>query len=495
MNLAVRLDEALKTPSSPSFSIYVARSAEAAQKDLAVRNFDAVVAEPRSVRQTCLQLINLVRKARPECAIALICDDFSDESESLAALSLGAQYCASVSSLRPEEFAASLKAAIARQQFINSTIKKYRRDDSRPPENDLLASLNYGVRTTLTSIAGMGELLLKTPLSEEQKEYADIISKSCSQLLKSLNDALTGFKTEQEKTPVCGAADGVPPPPRAAAETAKNIGWGENFTVLVTEDNLFNQKLIQSFLTKKGVTSIETAMNGMECVEIYKNKKISAVIMDCQMPVMDGMSAARAIREYEKEAGKSRVPIIALTADTIEGTREKCLANGMDDYLTKPIDFDRLYDKLARIALVEKRTATAPGTPPAAENGPGEPPQGQVFDPRLIEDLKKLQVPGRPSIIGQLFGIYLSETGAKIENLKKAVAEKNPEAVKHVAHNLKSSTANVGGVRLSAIFKSMELKAKTNDLEGLESMVEAVEANYRLLAEKLTQFLENKERP
>ena len=334
INLAARIDSSIKASARQNFSIYMAVNAESAGKDLADRKFDAVIAEPLSLKLTCAQMIDAVKKIRPECALILIGDEFRDENEALAALGNGVQHCIPKSDYRAEEFPALVTAAISRQHFINSTAGG--RPEAEKRAKDLLAALNYDIRTALTSIAGMNELLQKTALSEEQKEYADIMDQSCAQLLKTFRDAMETSKTDAFPA----RRERCDPRPENHARPAPSFGDG--FCVLVTEDNSFNQKLIGSFLIKKGFRNIEAAFNGEQCVAIYKKKNISAIIMDCQMPVMDGLSAARQIREYEKTSGRKRVPIIALTADTIDGTRENCIKNGMDEYITKPIDFERL---------------------------------------------------------------------------------------------------------------------------------------------------------
>lgn len=486
INLAVRIDESIKASGRQAFSIYMAVNAESARKDLDARKFDAVIAEPLSLKLTCAQTIDTVKKIRPESALILIGDEFRDETETLAALGNGAQCCVLKSDLRAEEFVALVNASISRQRFINSMAHGY--PEAEKTCQKILAAMNYDIRTALTSIVGMNELLQKTPLSGEQKEYAGIIDSSCEQLLKTFRDAMEISKTAAFSARPERSDSPSKEPARPAAS------FGEDFRILVTEDNSFNQKLIRSFLIKKGFNNIEEAFNGEQCVAIYKSGHISAIIMDCQMPLLDGLSAARQIREYEKTNGRKRVPIIALTADTIEGTRENCIKNGMDDYITKPIDFERLYGLLAQFASgAPLETAPPPPAPAAFNQAGGEPPEA-IFDLKAIENLKKLQVPGRPDIIGQLFDIYLAETSAKIDALKKAIAEKNQESIRHIAHNLKSSTANVGGARLSAIFKSLEIRAKNNEIDGLENFIGLVETNYGLLNEKLAQFKENKER-
>ncbi|HOT75939.1 MAG TPA: response regulator, partial [Candidatus Wallbacteria bacterium] len=306
----------------------------------------------------------------------------------------------------------------------------------------------------------------------------------------------SGEERAQDVTPSETAADIKTPAP--ACETIFN--FGENFSVLITEDNSFNQKLIHSFLIKKGVKKIEIAANGEECFNICKRQHIPVVIMDCQMPVMDGLTSAALIREYERSAGRPRCAIIALTADTVYGTREKCIRAGMDDYLTKPIDFDLLYGKLVKIAACgnsknwsdDKMNKEEPLQQEKSEIIKNE-NEDLIFDPKLISDLKKLQIPGKPDIICQLFTIYLKETSAKIESLKEALREGAADSIRHIAHNLKSSTANVGGVRLSAIFKKLENKAKNNETENLETFIPEIDSNYKSLNEKLRQLIDGKE--
>ncbi len=197
------------------------------------------------------------------------------------------------------------------------------------------------------------------------------------------------------------------------------------------------------------------------------------------MPVMDGFEAAKLIREHEKKHGMSRTPILALTADYVNETRVKCFEAGMDGFLTKPIDFERLYNKLINL------------TNDGIDNDSKD--KDDMFDFSRIAELKKLQLPGKADIVSQLFDMYLKEAGLKIEKLKKAAGDGDAGSLRMIAHNLKSSTLSVGGVRLSALFKALENKAKNNDLNDIEAFIEKIDENYKRLEEKLKQMLENKE--
>lgn len=117
--------------------------------------------------------------------------------------------------------------------------------------------------------------------------------------------------------------------------------------VLLAEDNPFNQELVIELLadTRYAVTVAE---NGAEALDLYKRGHYHLVLMDCQMPVMDGLEASREIRRYEQESGRPRTPIVAVTANVATTDRQACLAVGMDDYLAKPFDLDVFLDTLER---------------------------------------------------------------------------------------------------------------------------------------------------
>ncbi|GIV06122.1 MAG: hypothetical protein KatS3mg016_1697 [Fimbriimonadales bacterium] len=127
--------------------------------------------------------------------------------------------------------------------------------------------------------------------------------------------------------------------------------------VLVAEDNYVNQKVIRRTLEKWGV-AVEIAENGQQALEWLARAPFHLVLMDCQMPVMDGYEATQRIRAYEATRGL-HIPIIALTANALEGDREKCLECGMDDYLSKPINPDLLWNKLVQWGVEKMRSSDA----------------------------------------------------------------------------------------------------------------------------------------
>lgn len=125
--------------------------------------------------------------------------------------------------------------------------------------------------------------------------------------------------------------------------------------ILVAEDNIMNQKLITTILSKCGI-SFRLVENGLDAVNLYQTQNFKMILMDCQMPEMDGFVATKRIREYEKVSDKPRIPIIALTANAMKGDRDRCIENGMDDFLSKPFRMNEL------ISIIEQWNKTHGGT-------------------------------------------------------------------------------------------------------------------------------------
>lgn len=128
----------------------------------------------------------------------------------------------------------------------------------------------------------------------------------------------------------------------------------EDITVLVAEDNEVNQKIIRTILDKNGYT-YRIVENGVAALELYQNEKFKVILMDCQMPEMDGLTAATKIREIEKKMNWTRIPIVALTANAMKGDREKCLESGMDDFLSKPFRMAELLSLLNKWTIAQGR--------------------------------------------------------------------------------------------------------------------------------------------
>ncbi|HKS38025.1 MAG TPA: response regulator [Verrucomicrobiae bacterium] len=235
----------------------------------------------------------------------------------------------------------------------------------------------------------------------------------------------------------------------------------KNVRVLVAEDNAVNQKVAVQQLRKLGYTA-DVVGNGMEVLETLEKIPYDVVLMDCQMPVLDGYDAARHIRQREKErAGGSHLRIIAMTANAMEGDREKCLEAGMDDFVTKPVRIEDLANALERVPV-----ASTPAPKPAAEYA--------TVSGAALDRLRDLRVPGQPDPLAEIIDLFIEQTPELLAALENACSELNLDALKKTAHTLKGSAGNVGAEQLAALSRELELAIKQGTASAARSLVSRI---------------------
>jgi CheY-like chemotaxis protein len=198
---------------------------------------------------------------------------------------------------------------------------------------ELLRRLSHDLRTPMTNVLGSTELLLESELDTAQRLAAENVHRSGRDLLDVVDRLLAAHKIGKSAPPSSGEFKAAP---RVSA-----ILSGRR--ILLAEDNAFNRALIERVLEPMGCV-VDSAGSGSEAVKLFKPGRYDLVLMDCQMPEMDGMTAARHIRRLE--AGKCRVPVVAVTAGTVSGARRACVDAGMDDFLAKPFSLARLRKKV-----------------------------------------------------------------------------------------------------------------------------------------------------
>ncbi|MCK5070325.1 MAG: response regulator [Desulfocapsa sp.] len=271
-----------------------------------------------------------------------------------------------------------------------------------------------------------------------------------------------------------------------------------NFCVLVAEDNETNQEVAVRMLEKLGC-KVTLVVDGLEAVEAVAEKSFDAVFMDCQMPVMDGYQATAAIRIREaKKDGVKHIPIIALTANALEGDREKCLAAGMDNYISKPFKqeeivrvFERLlhgektFESTGNISMEHEKNQSLLGENMDLEKES----TASVIDQNALSALRNLQMPGKPDILKRVINAYLSSTAPLIETLKEAQPVEDIEEVQNSAHTLKSSSANVGAMKLSELCKCLEMNCRNNTLDDVIPLISSIESEFILVNEALKKEL------
>jgi CheY-like chemotaxis protein len=258
--------------------------------------------------------------------------------------------------------------------------------------------------------------------------------------------------------------------------------------ILLAEDNTVNQKLALRLLERMGYRA-DVVANGLEVLEALQRQRYDVILMDVQMPEMDGLEASRTI--HEGWPAEQHPRIVAMTANAMQGDREECLAAGMDDYLTKPIQIKALQEALERIGLwarVHRRPTsplspvqTAPLTLEAEEQAELDP----ALDPTVLAELRQFQGEGELDIVQELAVAFQSETPPLLETLRQAVAEGQPEQLRRAAHNLKGSSHNLGALTMAALSAELETLGKSGTVAGAAGLVTRLEQEYQRVCRAL----------
>ncbi|NPA95668.1 MAG: PAS domain S-box protein [Thermodesulfobacteria bacterium] len=261
--------------------------------------------------------------------------------------------------------------------------------------------------------------------------------------------------------------------------------------VLVVEDNPVNQQVVVGLLRKLGLRA-EAVNNGKEALEVLEMIPYDLVLMDIQMPVMDGLSASKAIRDPASKVLNREIPIVALTAHAFKEEVAKCIKAGMNDYLTKPIDNHRLVTVLKKwlpFYYEEPRTSKLddseqiPDSPgDASEANEAHSNELPVFDK---EDFSTRTM-NDEELGRQVLILFMDSFREQLEKLAVAIEEGDSNEIMRIAHSIKGSSANIGAKRLSEIAMQMEKKAETGDLEDIEERFEALKEAFQDFSEDVS---------
>ena len=264
--------------------------------------------------------------------------------------------------------------------------------------------------------------------------------------------------------PVAGAPAGA----ATATATAPALLPPREQVVLVVDDNAVNRLVIEGMLAKRGFAA-DSAADGREALSRIAARDYALVFMDCQMPELDGYAATRELRRTEARTGAPRLPVVAMTAHAMLGDREKCLAAGMDDYLSKPLRAEALDGVLERWGSPRPQTpgadggAPAPGAAAPADGGAGAVPPttpSPAAAARVEALLDEVRIAtfqrDYPEIVGQLVTLFVESTPPLIADLRRAVDERDAEGVRKNAHKLKGSCQNMGAAWLATLARELE---------------------------------------
>ncbi len=259
-------------------------------------------------------------------------------------------------------------------------------------------------------------------------------------------------------------------PPVVTQATMSEARASARPPVLVADDNAVNQQVAVAILRKIGYRA-DAVANGAEAVEALSRIPYGAVLMDCQMPEMDGYEATGEIRK--REVGARRTPVIAMTAGAMEGDREKAIAAGMDDYISKPVDPEKLEAALRRWVEAETREESE-----GAASAEGDGSSSDAVDPARLSELRSLQLEGEPSVLEQLIGPFLHAAPSQLAALRAAIGSGDAEALRQAAHALKGSSSNLGATRMAELSADLEALARSGELMPAEEAVAHLDAEF-----------------
>ncbi len=240
--------------------------------------------------------------------------------------------------------------------------------------------------------------------------------------------------------------------------------------VLLAEDNVVNRKLAVALLEKRGHT-VMVAENGQEALAILERESADVVLMDLQMPVMDGFEAIRAIRAKEQCDG-GHLPIVALTAHAMQGDRERCLEAGADDYVAKPVKTAELFAAIER--ATKGRDALQPPQE-AASRTPDEPLDWAAALERVDGDRELLE---------ELVRLFIETSPTSIEEMRRALEIRDAKQLDRLAHTIKGSSASLGANRVSQAARLLEMRARSGAIENAGELIDALQVELdRILPE------------
>jgi PAS domain S-box-containing protein len=275
-------------------------------------------------------------------------------------------------------------------------------------------------------------------------------------------------------------------------EAPPMIGVTPTAPILIAEDHPVNQQVVLLQLQQLGYTGFAVD-NGRKAVEAILNGNYTIVLMDCQMPEMDGYEATRTIRRYETATGK-HIPIIAMTAHAMQGDRELCIAAGMDDYMTKPLSMEKLREMLLRWMTQGATTAAQTTMTPAEEQAAvqaqqqqqPEAPQGAI-DFKVLNDLRDMAGASMPDFLSSLIDAFIQQSDPLITTMHEMIQQRDADGLRRAAHKLKGSCANMGAHRLRPLCLDLEMIGRENRLADAPAKLKEVEDEYTLVRQILLE--------
>jgi two-component system, sensor histidine kinase and response regulator len=244
--------------------------------------------------------------------------------------------------------------------------------------------------------------------------------------------------------------------------------------ILLAEDNPVNQQVVLGMLRKWGQTAA-IASNGREVLAALERDTFDVILMDVQMPEMDGLETTSRIRTKEMQVG-GHLRIVAMTGHAMKGDRDRCLAAGMDDYLSKPIKSDDLYAVLQRVRGTvpspEDKVRTLLDRPKLPRHSVGEvSSQKPILNPDAVTRLRRLADDGGASFLAMVVDAFLLDSKRRLADLREAAAGGDPDGLRKTAHALKGAASEFGALRVTEICQFLEDMGGNQTTEGAAGLI------------------------
>jgi len=275
----------------------------------------------------------------------------------------------------------------------------------------------------------------------------------------------------------------------AATGAPVGAGLALQQRVLVVEDNPVNQQVASAMLKSLGL-QVTLASNGQEAVELVEKQEFDVVLMDCQMPVMDGFQATAAIRRLPLGRGE-RLPIVAVTANAMPGDEQNCLDAGMNDFLPKPFKLLQLQALLGRWLVSAAETRGAGSTLESASVAAASAaPTSDVIDLQALQTVRELDPVGGMDLVRTILGIFIETADESMARVENAILAGDGEQLTAAAHALKSSSANVGAKNLSESYRQLEQLGRAGRLEEASDLLIQVKREHQCAVARLQEILQ-----
>ncbi|GAB4535887.1 MAG: hypothetical protein Tsb0014_23220 [Pleurocapsa sp.] len=256
--------------------------------------------------------------------------------------------------------------------------------------------------------------------------------------------------------------------------------------ILLAEDIVVNQKVALLILQQMGYRA-DVVSNGIEVLEALRRQVYDVILMDVNMPEMDGLTATQLICQQWQPPSRPR--IIAMTANAMTGDREKCLAAGMDDYISKPIRVDELKAALSK-CQPEANSQDNPQLPNRKAAKTSQ-PRGETVDFSVLESLCEMAGEEASLLLTEMINTYLEDTEQRLQDIADAITQANAETIKQAAHSMKSSSANLGAMNLAQVCEQLEQLGRAQTIENTATLLTDARSQFALVEQDLRSFLTN----